>query len=74
MPRAAGPYLITSVQQHTLTIDENGDPFTILIDLETTAPSNNMNACRGNDRYAIKGEEAIIENKHKAPKGEVAEN
>lgn len=56
------PYRIISVQQDTLTIDENGVPIIVSFDQVTLAPSDSANAGKVEERNAIKGEEVIIEN------------
>lgn len=68
------PYRITSVRQHTLTIDGNGDPITVSIDRETPAPSEDINAGSGDEPNAIKSGRVIVQNEYQVLDGEVAES
>lgn len=47
IPIADGSFCITSVEQHTLTIEENGVVNSISIDRATHAACNNTNASIG---------------------------
>lgn len=73
MSRSDEPYRIICVQQH-LSIDEKGVLNTISIDRATATPSDDTNTGRGDERDAVKGEEAIIENEHQASEGKVAKS
>lgn len=74
LPWADGPYRIISVQQHTMTMNENVVLNAMSIDRATLASSNNSNANVGDGRNAIKGERAIIENEYQALEGDVGKN
>lgn len=64
MPRSNRPFCITSVKQHTLTIDEYGVPSTIVTDHETRAGLDKTATCIGERQNDSRGEGVAIEDEY----------
>lgn len=74
MARADGSFRITSLEQHTLTSDDNGVRNTISIDQAAPTIPNNKNSTLGGERNASGGDGVTIENENQAPKVDDAES
>lgn len=64
LSRTGGPYRINCIQQHTLTLEENGVLNTISVDRAAHAPSGNTNVNVIEWRATNKGVNAVKENQH----------
>lgn len=60
IPRADGPYLTMSVQQHTLNTNVKNVPKTILIYRAAPASSDNTIGSVGEKQNAIDGKKRIV--------------
>lgn len=74
MPTADGPFCITSVHQHLLTIDQNAAPTTSSISRAAYAPLKNTTSIVDEESHNVKGDGSCNENKHQVPGRKTAES